>query len=236
MSYDPEASADALRVYLDGLLVVSGGTGGSVEVDKLGLVLGDDGYYNAGSALFDDVMVWSQVRAPEDIAVDMVQGATGNEPALVAYWPLDGTTLDVTGHGHDGVLLCKESFLPGDCPHNPPASLDGGVPVDGGAVGTDGGSTGDAAHGGDGGAATGDAGAPGGDAGAPGSDGGAPGSDAGAPGSDAGGGTTPPAEEPELCTASAVTTTDLPGGGLLLVALAFLSLRRPRWHNRKASP
>ena len=59
-------------------------------------------YYNG---LMDEVRVWSVARTAVEIAANMNVKLTGNEPGLVAYWPMDEGTgdlaADFTGKGHD---------------------------------------------------------------------------------------------------------------------------------------
>ncbi len=55
-----------------------------------------------------EVRVWDYGRELADIQRDLGDRLTGNEPGLVAYWPLDegtGTTItDKTGHGYDSPI------------------------------------------------------------------------------------------------------------------------------------
>ena len=40
----------------------------------------------------------------------MMKPLTGTEFGLVAYYNFNGTTKDITGHGHDGILMYKERY------------------------------------------------------------------------------------------------------------------------------
>ena len=126
-AYDPSAASANSRLYVDGVQVAAGDTGGPLDADLLRMTVGDDTYYaGAGSALIDDLMLWSEARTTQNIGYDIVNGATGSESNLVAYWSFDDTTRDLTGNGHDGVLLYQESFVTSDCPHTPPDGYDAG--------------------------------------------------------------------------------------------------------------
>jgi hypothetical protein len=89
-SYD-HASANNLKLYVDGDLVQSGPAATPPTFDtsaiRLGASQSNGLYYLHGS--IDEVMVWSSVRTPEQIAADRQTCAPSSLDGLAAYWPLD---------------------------------------------------------------------------------------------------------------------------------------------------
>ena len=57
------------------------------------------------TGVIDEVRVWNVARSATEIAANMNVGLAGDEPGLVAYWPLDDANgdlaFDATGNGHD---------------------------------------------------------------------------------------------------------------------------------------
>ena len=59
----------------------------------------------------DDVRVWSDVRTEAEIANTRCDAPDTSDPALLAWWPLEGDTLDETGNGNDGTAVGALSFF-----------------------------------------------------------------------------------------------------------------------------
>ncbi|MGD2146870.1 MAG: hypothetical protein PVH41_09265 [Anaerolineae bacterium] len=53
--------------------------------------------------------IWNTARSQTELASARYHHLQGNEPGLIAYWPMDealglATVSDVSGHGNDGTL------------------------------------------------------------------------------------------------------------------------------------
>ena len=113
------------RIYLNGTLVNTHawvGTPGPTTANvglRFGGYLGGSGRPWAGR--MDEVSVWNRALAGNEIRALMHHPLSGVEAGLLGYWKLDegaeATTLDRTGHGHDGALL------------NDPTWIDSGAPI-----------------------------------------------------------------------------------------------------------
>ena len=116
LTYDSTGVADNLRLYVNGELSVSAtATGGVIGGDGILFVGAVRNYYSAQGA-FDELRLWDRALPETEIRNNMSVSLSGSENGLVAYYPFNGTTRDMTGHGHDGILMYKESFVPSEVP------------------------------------------------------------------------------------------------------------------------
>jgi len=98
-------------VYIDGMLVDSVSTTGTLAHDSIGfnqdLNIGSR-YTNSTqfvTGYIDEVRIWNVFRDSTDIQSDMLAKLDGNETGLLGYWNFDdGTANDVTANANDGVL------------------------------------------------------------------------------------------------------------------------------------
>ncbi|MCB1095107.1 MAG: putative Ig domain-containing protein [Verrucomicrobiae bacterium] len=74
---------------------------------------GDNSQRADGTVTIDDVRIWDRALSRADIMARKTLALSGNEPGLVAWYPLDGSTRDASGNGHHGTLLYKEAFVAG---------------------------------------------------------------------------------------------------------------------------
>ncbi|MEU8137795.1 LamG domain-containing protein [Streptodolium elevatio] len=116
-----ERSTGARRVYRDGVeMTCTSETGGAVASGTFG---GTEyietegtrppvrlGYLKCGTAAgsricLDEVRVWGTARTAAEIKETMRRRLRGREEGLLGYWQFsDGSTVDRSGHGHDGTL------------------------------------------------------------------------------------------------------------------------------------
>ena len=118
-----------VTVFKDGQKVFSTIMAKGKTLDNGGsLVLGQDqdnvgGGFDVNQAFkgwMREVRIWDKVRSPEEILGDMGCSLTGNEPGLVAYYPLTESTGDLvkdqTGNGNHaavyGILFKQPPELP----------------------------------------------------------------------------------------------------------------------------
>lgn len=105
------------KTYINGELQVEGETEGTLIIDKTPLYIATadlDGkgelpqYCDYFKGKLADIRIWNMARSPEEINSLMDKQLQGNEPGLVAYWPLNqgsGTTAtDGTGNGNSGTI------------------------------------------------------------------------------------------------------------------------------------
>jgi hypothetical protein len=103
---------DNLLLYINGELSKATTAKGAIMGGEGILFVGAKGDYEATEGEFDELRMWNRALSAEEIRTNMGRTLTGSEDGLVACYPLDSTTRDMTGHGHDGVLMYKESFVP----------------------------------------------------------------------------------------------------------------------------
>lgn len=114
MTYDANAGADNFRLYVNGILAGSMTATGTLKTNKGILFVGGDRYNRYyDDVTIDELRLWNRALTASDILANMEHTLQGDEPGLAAYYSFDGTTLDMTGHGNDGVLMYKESFVEG---------------------------------------------------------------------------------------------------------------------------
>jgi hypothetical protein len=110
MTYDAAAGTNNLCLYVDGHLNASTTATGLLARVTGPIWVGYGNAYATFSGDLDDLRFWNRARTAQEIRDNFTGPLLGTEPGLVAYYPLDGTTMEVTGHGRDGVLMYKESF------------------------------------------------------------------------------------------------------------------------------
>jgi len=66
------------------------------------------GYLSDYYGFMSDVRVWSAFRTPGQIRQNMYSKLTGNEPGLLAYWPMNegtgSTVADLTSNNNPGTI------------------------------------------------------------------------------------------------------------------------------------
>jgi hypothetical protein len=110
-SYDADAGTNNARLYVNGHL--------SVTVTATGLVPPNRGEFWVGKSRstyevfigqVDDIRLWNRALSELEIHDRLGSPRAGTEPGLVAYLPLNDSTRDVSGRGHDGVLMYRETY------------------------------------------------------------------------------------------------------------------------------
>ena len=105
-----EKATGTLKLYVDGALTATG-TASIADLTspskmRLGSLATGLNFYQGE---LDEVRLWNTVRSEAEIAGALNQRVAGNEPGLVAYYPLEESegaiTADATGHGYTGALI-----------------------------------------------------------------------------------------------------------------------------------
>lgn len=89
---------------------------------------GTDGRWLDG--LLDEVTVWSPAHSAEQVADWFDDQLVGNEPGLVAYWPMDegaGSTVNDIAGGHDGAIVGDAAWSVPGVPASADLNDDGAV-------------------------------------------------------------------------------------------------------------
>ena len=107
MTYDAAGGADNLKLYLNGKLIASKTVTGDIATGDGQLFAGRYGVWE-----IDELRLWNIARTESQINADMGRQLTGSETGLNAYYNFNNTTKDITGHGNDGILMYKETFVP----------------------------------------------------------------------------------------------------------------------------
>ncbi len=127
LTYDADGGADNMKLYVDGQPAAQSTATGEVVSSNRAIRVGTnypEGWpYNIFNGCIDELRFWNVVRSGQEIADHYRSALSGDEPGLVGYFPLDGTTLDATGNGNDGVLSHQESFCSGAWPGAGPAAF-----------------------------------------------------------------------------------------------------------------
>lgn len=111
MTYDANAGVGNFRLYVNGSLAGSMTATGVLKTNKgILFVGGGRSYRYSDGVTVDELRLWNRALTQAEIQANMIRTLQGNEPGLTAYYGFDGTTLDLTGHGNDGILMYKESF------------------------------------------------------------------------------------------------------------------------------
>lgn len=111
MTYDGSAATDNFRLYVNGALASSKPLTGTLQFTQDTMVVGGQ-----STTLFDgdidELRLWQHARSSAEIRAAMFTPLQDTLSGLFAYYPLDSTTRDMSGHGNDGVLLYQEQFVP----------------------------------------------------------------------------------------------------------------------------
>ena len=120
MTYDANAGENNFILYVNGQISTSQTATGALYPGEGLLYVGGPGSFSENfNGEVDELRLWNRTLSRNEIQGRMHQALTGSEPGLVAYYSFDNTTRDLTGSGHDGVLMYKERFVPSS-PFNPP--------------------------------------------------------------------------------------------------------------------
>lgn len=106
--YQPALATDNLKLFKDGNLIASETLSGKVAPGFGNLFVG-----RYGNWVVDELRIWSVARDETELRTTMNGPLTGTETGLRAYYNFDGTTLDITGKGNDGVLMYQERYVVG---------------------------------------------------------------------------------------------------------------------------
>lgn len=102
-------NTNSWRIYIDGQWMADA-IGGPFGTENVDVYIGD----HAGTAdrkfrgRLREIRIWDHLRTGAELKASMMTPLEGDEPGLVAYWPLDegaGTIAhDQSGNGHDGII------------------------------------------------------------------------------------------------------------------------------------
>jgi hypothetical protein len=119
MTYDADAAGNNFKLYKNGQLIKSARATGTVATGTgnffAGSIWESDGIWE-----ISELRLWSKALTQSEIKTNMRRPLSGSEAGLNVYYPFSHTTKDMTGHGNDGILIYKESFVP-------PPSFSGGT-------------------------------------------------------------------------------------------------------------
>ena len=130
MSYSASGGPNNFKIYVNGNLVGSKTVTGNLATGPGILFIGgdDSNRYSPYSAAdvndvtIDDLRLWNRALTQAEIKQYM-SGVTGTESGLRAYYNFNGTTMDITGHGNDGVLMYEETYVNGQAAPAAPSGL-----------------------------------------------------------------------------------------------------------------
>ena len=114
-----------MRVYVNGELVAERQEAGKhINSTANPVWIGASGYMDRTPGLIDDVQIWNVARTQEEIRQSMRDGLGGDEPGLVAWFPMDDEPLrDRSPHGNQGRLQGEAAIhaagIPVDRGHAP---------------------------------------------------------------------------------------------------------------------
>lgn len=114
MTYNALAGIENLRLYVDGKLSgVATGVGPlRPQNEPIYVGGGAASAYNTFNGAVDEVRIWDRALSEAELRVLTTARVLTNGPGLVASYPLDGSTKEVSGRSRDGVLMFKETFAP----------------------------------------------------------------------------------------------------------------------------
>lgn len=114
MTYDADTESNNLRIYVDGKFSAAATGRGPIAQQERTLYIGGAGgsVYETFRGAVDEVRFWNRALSETELRVHTTSRLRTDEPGLVAYYPLDGSTKEITGQALDGVLMYKESFEP----------------------------------------------------------------------------------------------------------------------------
>ena len=105
-TYDAAGGANNFKLYLNGQLIASTTATGTLATDD-GLFL--TGYYGVWDVA--ELRLWNRPLSQSELAANMYRPLKGNESGLNAYYSFKKTTMDITGHGNDGILMYMEQYI-----------------------------------------------------------------------------------------------------------------------------
>lgn len=112
MTYDAAGKTDNLRLYVDGKYSASATGVGPVMQEEKAIYVGGGAAstYECFRGSVDEVRIWNRALSEAEVRVHTTSRLVADEPGLVAYYPLDGSTRELTGKSLSGVLMYKETF------------------------------------------------------------------------------------------------------------------------------
>ncbi|MBK9140840.1 MAG: hypothetical protein IPM17_19155 [Verrucomicrobia bacterium] len=115
LRYDANRTSGQLALLVDGQPDVVADAAGSRVGTAHPFVFGNDHWASAHDFIgeIDEIRFWNIALPDETIRARRSVRLTGNETGLAAWFPLDGNTRDATGNLPDGMLVCRETFVPG---------------------------------------------------------------------------------------------------------------------------
>jgi hypothetical protein len=106
------------KTYINGILQTTGQISSPLIVDLTPLYIGcnlDAGTNHFFKGALSEIRIWNTVRTAAEIQANLLTHLTGQEPGLVAYYPLDegqGTEIhDRTGRGMAGVITGTATWI-----------------------------------------------------------------------------------------------------------------------------
>ncbi len=120
MTLDTNVSEDNFKLYVNGVLESQSTASGDLLTGQGILYVG--GYSSQryeDSITIDELRFWNRALSSEEINQDIPGKLTGSESGLTAYYTFDDTTQDITGHGNNGQLGYKETYVDGHVPESP---------------------------------------------------------------------------------------------------------------------
>lgn len=111
LTYDASLAADNIKLFVNGVLYGKANLQGSILTDTMDspLQIGNK-TSNPGGFSIDELRIWNRPLSQTSIMDGLSRSLKGTEGGLVAYYNFNGTTKDITGHGHDGTLMFRERF------------------------------------------------------------------------------------------------------------------------------
>jgi hypothetical protein len=110
MTYDAGAGENNFKLYKNGQVIASMTATGNVATGTGNFYAGNI-WPNDGGWEMTELRLWSKALSQSEINANMRRKLTGSEAGLNAYYPFSNTAKDMTGHGNDGILIYKESYV-----------------------------------------------------------------------------------------------------------------------------
>jgi len=117
ITYDANAGENNFRLYVNGQISASKTVKGNLAPGNGILFVGStyaapqtDPSFNF-TVDIDNLRLWNKALTPKEIVTNMAKSLKEDESGLAAYYNFNNTTKDITGRGHDGALMYKESFV-----------------------------------------------------------------------------------------------------------------------------
>ena len=124
VTYDANVVENNFKLYVNGNLASQTTASGTLLTNQRApYVVGD---FSTNSGLQTDIIIvdelrfWNRTLTEDEIRYNMMRFLTGTESGLVAYYNFNepisvfGTIRDITGRGHTGYLIGKESLVESD--------------------------------------------------------------------------------------------------------------------------